>query len=309
MTPHRRPAAHTARLLSFTAAAALLLPLALTGCGNAGELKSAGATPTAVGPVRLWPDLPPVTAPPLDYGESDTERVPGIRVPGDDVHQVDPVKVVQVEAAADPDRYSGAGAFDDESAKAVRNCARKPKACPVLKPYYRDLTGDGKDELIVAVRMEEQLTAVRCYMAEKGGLLRIMSTMEQLVSVELAGRDLILRAASAGIPGYEYRTAWSWDEQQRAMLARRDEMVRVKPTAPQPKTPQGGRAQPEPAPEAEPFSEPYADPDAGTATGAGTGTGSGSGSGSGSGTGSGTSTGSALDPAAGSATAPERTSR
>ncbi|CAM5597747.1 hypothetical protein SVIOM74S_00477 [Streptomyces violarus] len=47
-----------------------------------------------------------------------------------------------------------------------------------------------------------------------------------MISVELAGGDVIMRAPSV-IPGYEYRTAWSWDDRQRAMLATRDEILRA----------------------------------------------------------------------------------
>ncbi|MEV7281108.1 hypothetical protein [Streptomyces sp. NPDC093111] len=210
-------------------AAVLFGALALAGCGNQGELKSAGPTPTAVGPVRLWPDLPPATNPPIDYGESDTERVPGVDVPDNDVHSVDPVAVVQAEVRAHGDARSGADGLYEQTARAIGACATDRKDCPVLTPYYRDLTGNGRDELIVGIRMPDQQLGVRVYLAENGGLTRIMSTVDQVVNVELAGRDLIMRVSSAGIPGYEYRTAWSWDEQQRTMLPARDEIVRVKP--------------------------------------------------------------------------------
>ncbi|MDX2559355.1 hypothetical protein PV371_06795 [Streptomyces sp. TX20-6-3] len=204
-------------------------------CGREeGGLQSAGATPTAVGPVRLWPDLPPATDPPVDYGESDTERVPGIKVPDNDVHTVDAVAVVDAEVRAHPDTYSGGDGLYEETARAIRACETAPAACPVMRPYYRDLTGNGRDELIVGIRMPDQQVGVRVYLAENGGLTRIMATVDQVISVELAGRDLIMRVSSAGIPGYEYRTAWSWDEQQHSMLPTRDEIVRVKPgrTAP-----------------------------------------------------------------------------
>ncbi|MER5888555.1 hypothetical protein ABT160_32425 [Streptomyces sp. NPDC001941] len=239
MSPHRR-----SRTTPLVAAGTLLLAGLLGGCGDAGDLRSAGPTPTAVGPVRLWPDLPPVTTPPNDYGESDTERVPGVEVPGDDVHKVDAVKVVQAEASAHPDSYSGADGLYEETVRQLDACGSAPAKCPVLKPYYRDLTGDGKDDLVVGIKMPGQQTAVRVYMPEKGGLTRIMSTSDQIVSVELAGRDLVTRAVSAGIPGYEYRTAWSWDDQQRVMLPQRDEIIRVKPRASQEPGPAAGAPEP-----------------------------------------------------------------
>ncbi|MFC7965265.1 hypothetical protein [Streptomyces cinereoruber] len=217
------------------AAAVVLCALSgpvLAACGSAGTggLESAGPTRPAVGPVRLWPDLPPATNPPIDYGESDIQRVPGIRVTGDDVRSADAVEVVRAEVRARPDARTGPDGLYEETARAVAACVSEPAACPVMRPYYRDLTGDGRDELIVGIRMPEQQVAVRVYRAERGGLTRIMSTVDQVISVELAGRDLIMRVGSAGIPGYEYRTAWSWDERQGSMLPTRDEIVRVGPS-------------------------------------------------------------------------------
>ncbi len=211
----------------FVAVCGLLF---VAGCGE-GALESAGATPAAVGPVRLWPELPPATDPPFDYGESDTSRVPGLEISGDDVRSVDAVAVVRAEVRARPGAYSGPDGMYEETARAIAACGSAPAGCPVMRPYYRDLTGNGRDELIVGIRMPEQQVGIRVYLAENGGLTRIMSTVDQVVSVELAGRDLIMRVASAGIPGYEYRTAWSWDEQQHSMLPTRDEIVRVRPSA------------------------------------------------------------------------------
>ncbi|MFF9865945.1 hypothetical protein ACF1G0_11040 [Streptomyces sp. NPDC013953] len=243
-SPHRTTA--SAALLP---AAALGAALALSGCDDPGALESAGPTPAAIGPVRLWPDLPPVTEPPIDYGESDTERVPGIELPDGDVRKADPVAVVRAEVAAHPDRYSGADGLYPQTARQIEQCTSRPKACPVLTPYYRDLTGDGRDELIVGIRMPEQQLGLRVYLPEKGGLTRIMSTVEQIVSVQLAGRDLVTRVVSAGIPGYEYRTAWTWDGQQRAMLPTRDEIIRVKPVPPRTDAPEPpGPASPSPSP-------------------------------------------------------------
>ncbi|MFI1015367.1 hypothetical protein [Streptomyces sp. NPDC020965] len=215
----------------LTVAAALLL---LSACGGAGQMRSAGPTATANGPVQLWPDLPPVTSPPYDYGEADTALVPGITVPAGGVRGLDPVAILRAEIGLDPDERDGIQGIDSvyrETVRKLRDCGKRPASCPVLKPYYRDLTGDGREELIVGITLPEQQTAVRCYMPESRdgttGIRRIMATADQLVSVELAARDLILRSVSAGIPGYEYRTAWSWDDRHRAMLPARDEIVRV----------------------------------------------------------------------------------
>jgi len=218
-----------------SAVAALAL---LSGCGAAGGLESAGEAPSAVEPARLWPDLPPASAAPYDYGEGETARIPGITVPGGDVHRLDPVAVAQAGLKAKTDRDSGLDELPDATVRQIRACRTAPDDCPVLAPYYFDLTGDGRDELVLGIRMPERQLAVRAYRADeggrndrsdqgdRGGLTRIMSTSDAVISVELAGRDLILRAPSV-ISGYEYRTAWSWDDRQQAMLATRDEIVRV----------------------------------------------------------------------------------
>ncbi|MEI5101561.1 hypothetical protein RB200_27410 [Streptomyces sp. PmtG] len=225
------------------AAAAFALSAAAfaAGCGDPGDLRSAGATPTAVGPTRLWPDLPPASSPLGDYGTADTEEVTGVRVPGGDLHKVNPVDIVKAQAAAHPDDYSGPSALYKETADALKDCGLKDKAkakeCPVLKAYYRDFTGDGKDDVVIGIRMPEEQLAIRVYAMDKGHLTQIMGTSDAVLGVELAGRDLVLRAVS-DIPGYEYRTAWSWDRHQRAMLPTRDEFLRSS-DAPRPK---GGRS-------------------------------------------------------------------
>lgn len=243
------------------AAATATLSFSLSACSDEGRLKSAGPTPTAIGPVRLWPGLPTISAPPLDFGERDTARVPGIVVRPGAIGALSPVTVVRAEAGAHPDDFDGPDGFPEQTAARLAECvgdgpwkrsgpelaelpgdrlqsqsrsqprprprprSATPTLCPVLRAYHHDLTGDGRDELIVGVEMPDQQLAVRCYTAENGGLNRIMSTSDQVVGVELADRDLILRVVSAGMPGYEYRTAWSWDARQGAMLPARDEIV------------------------------------------------------------------------------------
>ncbi|MEU3403498.1 hypothetical protein ABZ766_05990 [Streptomyces sp. NPDC006670] len=209
---------------------AAVLPLA-AGCGNTGGLASAGPTPTAIGPVHLWPERKGADVPPADPGGAPPEYVPGLPpVAGQDVHSVDPVALVQAELRAHPDITVGPDGMPAETAAAIRACGREgqaPGACPVRAPYYRDLTGNGKDEVVVGIEFPDRMMSVRVYTADADGRLnRIMATTQTVIGVELAGRDVILRVPS-GNPGYELITAWSWDAGQRTMLPAREEIVRV----------------------------------------------------------------------------------
>ncbi|MFI1280434.1 hypothetical protein ACH4U5_06640 [Streptomyces sp. NPDC020858] len=210
-----------------------LLPIVplLAGCGDTGGLVAAGSTPTASGPVHLWPDRPGATVPPADPGGAPPEYVKGIPpVQHQNVHDVNPVALVQAELRAHPNAVSGADGMPAETAAAIKACGKdgtEPGSCPVLAPYYRDLTGNGKDELIVGIEFPDKMMSVRVYTADPDGRLnRIMATTETVISVELAGLDVILRVPS-GNHGYELITAWSWDEKQRTMLPTREQIVRV----------------------------------------------------------------------------------
>lgn len=212
---------------------ALALPsaLSLTGCGNTGGLASAGPTPTASGPVHLWPERKGADVPPADPGGAPPEYVQGLpRVADQNVRSVDPVALVQAELRAHPDSVTGADGMPAETAAAIRACRterEEPGSCPVLKPYYRDLTGNDKDEVVVGVEFPDKMMSVRVYTADPDGRLnRIMATTQTVIAVELAGRDVILRVPS-GNPGYELITAWSWDEKQKTMLPTREQIVRV----------------------------------------------------------------------------------
>ncbi|MFJ2827433.1 hypothetical protein ACIPC1_07475 [Streptomyces sp. NPDC087263] len=236
MTHHRRAATARRAPRAFALLAAVPL-LALAGCGDQGELRGAGETPTAVGPSRLWPTLAPATTPALDYGEADTEVVKGIEAANDDIHEVNPVAVLRAQVAAHPDEYTGRTAMYPQTAERLGDCGSpsgtRGKGCPILQTYYRDLTGDRKDDLVLGFTLPGDQLTVRAYTFEKHRLVQVMNTTDSVIGVEFAGRDLIVRAAST-LPGYEYRTVWSWDTHQHAMLATRDEILRVGDSTPAP---------------------------------------------------------------------------
>lgn len=240
MLPSRR--GHPVRV---PAALALLLATAaagaLTACGDSGGLRSAGATPAAQSPARLWPDLTPASSPAYDIGEVDNEVVKGVAVPGGDIREADPVAAVRAEITAHPDDYEGDKAPYRETARRMADCGSggsdgsdgsdgpdgERGRCPVLRPYYRDLTGDGRPEMTLGFRLlPEKLTAVRVYTVEKDRLVRVMSYDDAVSAVELAGRTVIVRSPSE-VAGYEYRLQWTWDPDQRAMLLTSDEMLRT----------------------------------------------------------------------------------
>ncbi|WP_408995579.1 hypothetical protein [Streptomyces caniscabiei] len=249
----RRPARAAAGVFAAVAAALLL-----GGCGDSGGLVSAGATPTASGPTRLWPGEPPASSPAYDYGEAETEVVRGVKAPGEDIHKVDPLAVVRAEIAAHPEVYSGSGAVYGGTTARMADCGQGDKGeqggtdagrarCPVLKAYYRDLTGDGRDDMVLGFRLlPGNQTAVRMYTFQADRLVQVLASDDAVLAVELAGRTVIIRSP-AGIVGYEYRTQWTWDEDQLAMLLTRDEILRV-----------GGPAKPSRSPAASPSASPSA---------------------------------------------------
>ncbi|MXM68827.1 hypothetical protein GR925_36890 [Streptomyces sp. HUCO-GS316] len=219
--PARRPA----RAAAFIA----LVAAAVAACGDAGGLRGAGSTPTATSPDKLWPDLAPASSPAWDYDDGEAELMKGIAVPGDDIHRVDPVAVVRTEIVQHPESYTGAKAPYRETARRLAYCRRQVTGgrCPVLKAYYRDLTGDGHDDLTLGFRLlPGHQTAVRVYTVQGGRLVQVMSNDDAVTGVELAGRSVIIRSPS-DIAGYEYRFQWTWDPDQRLMLLTHDEMLRT----------------------------------------------------------------------------------
>ncbi|WP_424211790.1 hypothetical protein ACN20G_06640 [Streptomyces sp. BI20] len=243
--------------------------LVLTGCGTPGGLVSAGPTQTASGPVHLWPRRVGASVAPADPGGAPPEYVTGLPpVRGQDVHTVDPLRLVLAELDAHGAVDVGPDGMPPETAAAIRACRTPGGSCPVLAPYYRDLTGNHKDELIIGIEYggPDRLMAVRVYTADPDGRLnRIMATVEPVISVEMAGRDVILRAPS-GNAGYELITAWSYEESRRSMLPTREQIVRV-PTRPGAAPPTGGFSTgpvPSDGPGAPP--SPSASPGAGSAS-------------------------------------------
>jgi hypothetical protein len=221
--PVRRPA-----FTALAVAVVALLAATATACEDAGELRDAGPAPTAVSPLKLWPGLRPASSPAYRYDVATRAIVGGVAVPGGDIRKVDPVDVVEAELRARPDDYGSKGAYHG-TVERMRDCrpGGDRARCPLLEPYYQDLTGDGRADLTLGFRLyPTNQTAVRVYTVEGHTLVQVLADNDAIIGVELAGPRLMERSP-ADVSGYEYRTTWMWDPVQRAMVFSRDEYLHV----------------------------------------------------------------------------------
>ncbi|MCC3771519.1 hypothetical protein K6I34_004524 [Streptomyces sp. UNOC14_S4] len=212
---------------------------AATSCATAGEPLSAGTTAPAMAPSPLWPGRPPAPTPSgAQHDDVTATRVPGVpEVPSGDIRKVDAYAVVKAEVAAHRHDVTGADGLDEATADKIMSCSEEAGDCPVRAPVHRDLTGDGRDDLIVGIEMGDHLLGLRCYTLVKGVLTRIMATIVQPSSIEIAGRDLIVWEPSA-TPHYAVRSVYSWDSHRQYMDLKSDEIRRTDitsgPPAPEP---------------------------------------------------------------------------
>ncbi|MEU9379062.1 hypothetical protein AB0D94_35645 [Streptomyces sp. NPDC048255] len=209
----------------------LLLPAAalpLVGCDAGGGLQvtdDGRPAPRAQGPHRLWPDRPPAPPEPAEVRRPDGPvRVAGIDVRKRALRDVRPADVLKA------DLRQGGGApqpGDGGELGAVLRACEDPEAagCPVRRAHYRDLTGNGRDELILGVELPGHRLNLRVYTADDGRLLRIMDTTARVIDVQLTERDLIIQSTTS-FPGTESRDVWTWFPEQQAMVPRLMETVR-----------------------------------------------------------------------------------
>ncbi|MDC2958527.1 hypothetical protein PO587_29195 [Streptomyces gilvifuscus] len=212
----------------LAAVAVTLLAATAAACGDAGGLEGAGATPTATSPAKLWPDLAPASSPAWDYDNGEAEAM-HVTAPRDDIRRVRPSALVRQEIAQHPGDYAGSKAPYRVTARRMAYCDKEPadSRCPLLKAYYRDMTGDGKPDLTLGFRLlPGNQTAVRVYTVEAGRVVQVMSNNDAVSGVELAGRSVIIHAPS-DLADYEYRFQWTWDPEQKVMLLTHDEMLRI----------------------------------------------------------------------------------
>ncbi|MFI1304148.1 hypothetical protein [Streptomyces sioyaensis] len=207
--------------------------LLLSGCTEGtGEPKSAGRTAAASAPARLWPDRSPAPQPSTDEVGARERPSPlrGVpRVRSGDLRTVPLLTIVKAQVLAGSE-VKGSPEFDPAVTEKIEHCATDRKRCPVRAPQYRDLNGDGKDELIVGIEATNHVLALWVFTLKDGVVTRIMDADTTPLSVEVTGGDVILREPT-GTPGYDLRTVYSWDKRTQSMILRVMEFDEVARTA------------------------------------------------------------------------------
>ncbi|GAA0432883.1 hypothetical protein [Streptomyces luteireticuli] len=210
-----RPVRRTRRrALLATAALAVALPLA--GCADRSDPVSTGPVPAVAAPRTLWTATPGPgprnrTAPP----------------PAGDIRAADPLATVKADIGSAPAKADGPEALDAATRTKVLRCTAIGAGCPVRRPEYHDLTGDGRDELIIGIDMGDGFTSLRAYTLRGGRPVRVMAYPAAVRSVQVSGRDLILWEDTA-TPDYQQRTVYSWDAAQKSMEFQSQEYRRTR---------------------------------------------------------------------------------
>ncbi|MFJ3787935.1 hypothetical protein [Kitasatospora sp. NPDC090091] len=209
-----RPATAPAVAALATLLAALAAVL-LTACGAPGELRDHGpaqrVTPPPV-PQPLWSGLavaPPPTSPaPGRSSEPPPQPVPDVTAPGPDLTAVD----VRAVLAKDP-------AVSQDERRALDGCP----GCEVRAPEFRDLTGDGRPELIAAVGTVGPVV-LHVYTASGDRLLPVLRVQVlKGFGAETVGADLWLHEPTT----VTTRTSshYHWDGTRLSLLEQRVEGI------------------------------------------------------------------------------------
>ncbi|MFD7986596.1 hypothetical protein ACFXKJ_14905 [Kitasatospora indigofera] len=178
---------------------AALAVAAAAGCSSAGQLHDAGRTrPVTVrpSPQQLWPaaDVSPLpSASPT--GQPSPAPVPGVVADGEDIRTVD----VRVLLDKDP------GVLAEE-----RTAAAGCPGCAVRPAQYRDLTGDGREELLTAVVTGAQRAYLHVYALHERQVLPVLA-LQVLTgfSADTVGPDLLVHEPTSEVT--ETNSTYRWN--------------------------------------------------------------------------------------------------
>lgn len=191
----------------FSAAVLCVCALAGGGCAAPGGLGVGSAAPPVSSqprPEPLWPAWS--DAPGAAVGRREPAPVPLKNAPEvgtDGLAGIDPGAI----AAADPRMkpYLGKG-----------NAIEGPGRAGVRPPVYKDLTGDGKPDLILAADQASGLAALSVYAVADGKIVAVLFTIGRRLAAESIGSDLLVRIAADD--GSVQAVRYHWDGDRMAVV-------------------------------------------------------------------------------------------
>ncbi|WP_406280018.1 hypothetical protein [Embleya sp. NBC_00896] len=196
------------RVTSGVVVGLVVLGAGLSGCARHGRPADGGAAPAVTPPpvaVPLWPAVTPTwirqTGPPAV--DPDPIVVP-IRPPASgDLRDADPAQILLADTLLGP-----------ETRARVEDC---PDDCGLRAPMYRDLTGDGNAELIVAVDEPSGQTGLFAYTYLDGRIVHVLGVSGHLIAIETLGADVVIHELVHAptdpecCPSLRYTTRYRWD--------------------------------------------------------------------------------------------------
>ncbi|MFI6847584.1 hypothetical protein OG535_35260 [Kitasatospora sp. NBC_00085] len=229
------------RRAGVPALAGAALAVVLAGCATPGELRDNGATARVTPPPvaqPLWAGLAtaPPPAPPTAATDPPPQPVPDVTVPGQDITALDTRTVL----AKDPQVTA-------DERRTLDGCP----GCELRSPEYRDLTGDGRPELVAAVGTVGPVVLHVYTLAGDRVVPVLRVQVLKGFSAETVGADLWLHEPTT----VSVRTSsrYHWDGVRLGLVERKDEGI-----GPVPAPGQGGAAETGAPPTATPTAVPSA---------------------------------------------------
>lgn len=195
----------------ITAAVALALTglLAAAGCGAPGGLHDDGRTRAIASrpsPQALWADAA-TTAPPAGTAPSRQAPplpVPGATAPSGDIRAVAVTKLLKRDPALERDEL-----------EALLGCP----ACDIRPPRYRDLTGDGRPELITALVTAADRAVLHVYTLRGDRVVPVLDlSVSPHFTADTVGQDLVVQEPTTA--SLETSSRYHWDGTRLAFSTR-----------------------------------------------------------------------------------------
>ncbi|MCJ1678557.1 hypothetical protein MTF65_14600 [Streptomyces sp. APSN-46.1] len=185
------------------------------GCADVEGLRSEGDLGTVHAPETLWGDIHP-DPPAPDQRPGTATVVPGLpKAPKGTMRDVNALDVVRADVTASAAQDGGTGRLVDP--RALQRLALCTQAvdggpdCPVRPAVLRDVTGNGKAELITALDIDGRLSELLVYtVRDDGTIVRILSRRAVLEGVEVAAEHLAVREPTSN-PKKVAVSDYAWD--------------------------------------------------------------------------------------------------